>query len=291
MGNIFNSLFGWLNTIQDFLNGIILLNTLFLFLFVVIIIWMFITNKRVKRAIRDPLKKYDSDIKKKQKELDREKTAIRAYVEKEVKKIMEAHGEIRAEAEEEIKAMKALRAKRKARRKKRTGLSAIRRVRTEPVEQKISVKKAEKAEPPEKVEQPAPEVRIEKEAPVEKEVQIEHTEAVPEKVKAEEAEVREEKPEMHEEKESKKDMTGKLHTEQFFILSAIGDEPDKTMQEDLLFKTYQIAFEDKTKEDFDHAVRKLQERGFVLLEKPSGYRIWVKITDKGLEHYQEMSGK
>lgn len=291
MGNIFNSLFGWLNTIQDFLNGIILLNTLFLFLFAVIIIWLFITNKRVKRAIRDPLKKYDSDIKKKQKELDREKTAIRAYVEKEVKKIMEAHGEIRAEAEEEIKAMKALRAKKKAKRKKRTGLSAIRRVRTEPVEQKISVKKAEKAEPPEKVEQPAPEVRIEKEAPVEKEVQIEHTEVVPEKVKAEEAEVREEKPEMHEEKESKKDMTGKLHTEQFFILSAIGDEPDKTMQEDLLFKTYQIAFEDKTKEDFDHAIRKLQERGFVLLEKPSGYRIWVKITDKGLEHYQEMSGK
>lgn len=291
MGNIFNSLFGWLNTIQDFLNGILLLNTLFLFLFVVIIIWLFITNKRVKRAIRDPLKKYDSDIKKKQKELDREKTAIRAYVEKEVKKIMEAHGEIRAEAEEEIKAMKALRAKKKAKRKKRTGLGAIRRVRTAPVEQKISVKKAEKAEPPEKVEQPAPEVRVQKEAPVEKEIQIEHAEAMPEKVKAEEAEVREEQPEMPAEKESKKDITGKLHTEQFFILSAIGDEPDKTMQEDLLFKTYQIAFEDKTKEDFDHAIRKLQERGFILLEKPSGYRIWVKITDKGLEHYQEMSGK
>ena len=291
MGNIFNSLFGWLNSIQDFLNGIMLLNTLFLFLFVIIVIWLFITNKRVKRAIRDPLKKYDKDIKKKQKELDREKAAVRAYVEKEVKKILEAHGEIRAEAEEEIKAMKALRAKKRAKRKTRTGLSKIQKERAVSVEKEERVEKAEKAEPPEKVEPPAPEVRVEKEAPVEKEVQIEHKEVVSEKVEAEEVAVREEKPEIPAEEESKKDMTGKLHTEQFFILSAIGDEPDKTMQEDLLFKTYQIAFEDKTKEDFDHAIRKLQERGFILLEKPSGYRVWVKITDEGMAHYQKMSGK
>ncbi|MBA7714473.1 hypothetical protein ES703_123498 [subsurface metagenome] len=88
-------------------------------------------------------------------------------------------------------------------------------------------------------------------------------------------------------KEPKKDIEGKLPTGQFFILSAIGDEPDKSIQEDAMFKTYQMAFEDKTKEDFDHAIKKLEERGFIAMEKPSGYRVWIKITDKGLEFYQK----
>ncbi|MCK4557671.1 MAG: hypothetical protein KAU47_09145, partial [Candidatus Aminicenantes bacterium] len=68
---------------------------------------------------------------------------------------------------------------------------------------------------------------------------------------------------------------------------AIGDEPDKSIQEDAMFKTYQMAFEDKTEEDFDHAIKKLEERGYIALEKPSGYRVWIKITDEGLEFYQK----
>ena len=59
------------------------------------------------------------------------------------------------------------------------------------------------------------------------------------------------------------------------------------MQEDAMFKTFQMAFEEKTKEDFDHAIKKLEERRFITLEKPSGYRVWIKITNEGLEYYQQ----
>ncbi|MDH5468680.1 MAG: hypothetical protein OEY25_14795, partial [Candidatus Aminicenantes bacterium] len=88
------------------------------------------------------------------------------------------------------------------------------------------------------------------------------------------------------EKPPKKDTGAKLTSEQIYLLSAVGDEPDKTLQEDALFKIYQMAYPDMKKEDFDLQIKKLEKLGFVELEKPSGYRVWVKITDEGLEHYR-----
>jgi hypothetical protein len=48
-----------------------------------------------------------------------------------------------------------------------------------------------------------------------------------------------------------------------------------------------MAFSDREKDDFDQAVKKLEKMNFIVLEKPSGYRLWLKITDEGLEFYKE----
>ena len=316
MDSILDFLFGWLTNIHDFLNGLNIMNSVFLILLLVIAVWLFVTNRRVKRVIRDPLKKYDKDIKKKQKELDREKVSIKAYVEKEVENVRQVRDELKAQVEKEIQAVKVLPIKRKISVKKKADETRIKKkVITE--ELKTRVKKLKKRVIPKRVERPAP-AEIEAREVEEIQAKLQAEEVIPEVPVPKEAEPKAEaEPEVkmgredplakrvlpeqdldegekeeistpkEKTKEPKKDIEGKLPTGQFFILSAIGDEPDKSIQEDAMFKTYQMAFEDKTKEDFDHAVKKLEERGFIAMEKPSGYRVWIKITDKGLEFYQK----
>lgn len=310
MNNILDFLFGWLTNIHDFLNGLNIMNSVFLILLLVIAVWLFVTNRRIKRVIRDPLKKYDKDIKAKQKELDREKVSIKAYVEKEVENVRRVRDELKAQVEKEIQAVKVLPLKRRVAVKKKADETRTKK-RVIPEELKKKVMKLKKRVIPKRVERPAPaeiEAReveeiqaklqaeeVIPEAPVlqeaEPEVKMEREDPLAKRVLPEqelnESEKEEISPPKEKKKEPTKDKEGRLPTEQFFILSAIGDEPDKTMQEDAMFKTYQMAFEDKTKEDFDHAIKKLEERGFIALEKPSGYRVWIKITDEGLEFYQE----
>lgn len=316
MNSILGILFSWIKNIHDFLNGLNIMNSVFLILLLVIAVWLFVTNRRIKRVIRDPLKKYDKDIKAKQKELDREKVSIKAYVEKEVEKVRQVRDELKAQVEKEIQAVKILPLKRRVAVKKKADETRTKK-RVIPEELKTKVMKLKKRVIPKRVERPAPseiEVReveeiqaklqaeeVIPEAPVPKEaepkaeeeteIKMEREDPLAKRVLPEqdldESEKEEISPPKEKTKESKKDKEGKLPTEQFFILSAIGDEPDKSMQEDAMFKTYQMAFEDKTKEDFDHAIKKLEERGFIALEKPSGYRVWIKITDEGLEFYQK----
>ncbi len=325
MNNILEFLFGWIKNIHDFLNGLDIMNSVFLILLLVIAVWLFVTNRRIKRVIRDPLKKYDDDIKKKQKELDRERVSVRAYVEKEVEKVRQVQNELKAEVEKEIQAVKVLPLKRRIAEKKTTAETKTKpmtkpkpkiKKRIIPEELKTKMRKIKKRVVPKRVERPAP-GEIEAREVEEIKAQLQTDEAVPEAPDLPEAEDKiEEEPKPKVEmkdplekrvlqeqdleegekeeiippKEKKKEPTkakeGKLPTEQYFILSAIGDEPDKTMQEDAMFKTFQMAFEEKSKEDFDHAVKKLEERGFVTREKPSGYRVWIKTTDEGLEFYQ-----
>jgi len=316
MDSILDFLIGWLTNIHDFLNGLNIINSVFLILFLVIAVWLFVTNRKVQRVIRDPLKKYDKDIKKKQKELDREKVSIKAYVEREVENVRQVRDELKAQVEEEIQAVKVLPLKRKIAVKKKADETRIKK-KVIPEELKTKVMKIKRRVAPKREERPAPaEIEVREVEEIQAKLQAE--EAIQKAPILEEAEPEEEaKPELKTDrkdplekkviseqdleesekeeistpkektKESKKDMTGKLHTEQFFILAAIGDEPDKSIQEDAMFKTYKMAFEDKTKEDFDHAIKKLEERGYIMLEKPSGYRVWIKITDEGLEFYQE----
>ncbi|MGD2245606.1 MAG: hypothetical protein PVI11_03565 [Candidatus Aminicenantes bacterium] len=315
MDSIIDFLFGWINNIHDFLEGLNIMNSVFLILLLVILVWLFITNRRVKRVIRDPLKKYDKDVKKKQKELDRERVSIKAYVEKEVEKVRQVQNELKAQVEEEIQAVKVLPLKKRVAAKKKAGETRTKK-KVIPDELKTKMRKIKKRVVPKRVEQPAP-GEIEAREVEEIQAQLQTEEAVPEAPAPQEPEeevsaeskAREEMKDPLEKRvlqeqdldesereeisapkekanKSKKDAPGKIPTEQFFILSAIGDEPDKTMQEDAMFKTYQMAFEEKTKEDFDYAVKKLEERGFVTREKPSGYRVWIKITDEGLEYYQ-----
>jgi len=310
MNNILDFLFGWLTNIHDFLNGLNIMNSVFLILLLVIAVWLFVTNRRIKRVIRDPLKKYDKDIKAKQKELDREKVSIKAYVEKEVENVRRVRDELKAQVEKEIQAVKVLPLKRRVAVKKKADETRTKK-RVIPEELKKKVMKLKKRVIPKRVERPAPaeiEAReveeiqaklqaeeVIPEAPVlqeaEPEVKMEREDPLAKRVLPEqelnESEKEEISPPKEKKKEPTKDKEGRLPTEQFFILSAIGDEPDKTMQEDAMFKTYQMAFEDKTKEDFDHAIKKLEECGFIALEKPSGYRVWIKITEEGLEFYQK----
>lgn len=316
MNSILDFLFGWLTNLHDYLNSINIMNSVFLILLLVIAVWLFVTNRRIKKVIRDPLKKYDKDIKAKQKELDREKVSLRAYVEKEVGKVGQVRDELKALVEKEIQAVKVLPLKRKIAVKRRADETRTKK-RAIPEELKTKVMKLKKRVIPKRVERPAP-AEIEAREVEEIQAKLQKEEVIPEAPVPKEAEPKiKEEPEIKEEKkdplekrvlpeqdldesekeeiskpkekteESKKDMTGKLHTEQFFILAAIGDEPDKTMQEDAVFKTCQRAFEDMTKDDFDHAIKKLEERGFIKLERPSGYRVWIKITDEGLEFYQQ----
>jgi hypothetical protein len=292
------------------------MNPVFLILLLAIAVWLFVTNRKVQRVIRDPLKKYDRDIKKKQKELDREKVSIRAYVEKEVEKVKQVRDELKAQVEEEIQAVKVLPLKRKVAVKKKAPETRIKK-RVIPEELKTKVRKIKKRVAPKREERPAPaeiEARevediqsklqakeVIQEAPVleesepkgeaEAELKTDRKDPLERKVLSEQDLEESEREEIstpkEKEKESMKDKESKLPTEQFFIISAIGDEPDKSIQEDAMFKTYQMAFEEKTREDFDHSIKKLEERGFIKLEKPSGYRVWLKITDEGLEFYQK----
>lgn len=316
MDSILDFVFGWLTNLHDFLNGLNIINSVFLILFLVIAVWLFVTNRKVQRVIRDPLKKYDKDIKKKQKELDREKVSIKAYVEKEVKNVRQVRDELKAQVEEEIQALKALPLRKRVVVKKKTEETRTKK-RVIPEELKTKVRKIKRRVAPKREERPAP-AEIEAREVEEIQAKLQAEEAIQEAAVLQEAEAKvEAEPEVKAErkdplekrvlpeqdlnesekeeistpkektKESKEDMEGKLPTEQFFILAAIGDEPDKSIQEDAMFKTYQMAFEDKTKEDFDHAIKKLEERGYIALEKPSGYRVWIKITDEGLEFYQK----
>ena len=102
MDNIVNFLFDFLTNIHIYLKSLNVMNPVFLILLLAIAIWLFVTNRKVQRVIRDPLKKYDKEIKKKQKELDREKVSVRAYVEKEVEKVRQVRDELKAQVEEEI---------------------------------------------------------------------------------------------------------------------------------------------------------------------------------------------
>ena len=155
MDSVLDFLFGWLTNIHDFLNGLNIMNSVFLILLLVIAVWLFVTNRRVKRVIRDPLKKYDKDIKKKQKELDREKVSIKAYVEKEVENVRQVRDELKAQVEKEIQAVKVLPIKRKISVKKKADETRIKKkVITE--ELKTRVKKLIKRVIQIRVERPAP---------------------------------------------------------------------------------------------------------------------------------------
>jgi len=289
----------FLSKIHGFLSGLNIPGYVFLALFVVIIIWLFITRKKVKRAVGIPFKVIDKQFKKKLEELDREKAELKELVAKEVKKVSKSQKKLEAQVEEEIQAMRELRVekeiqmkqeaeeKEEIRTKARIREKEKIRAEKEPEKEEIKIEKEEPAEPP------APaveEARVEPEPPV-KEVQVEkdmEPEKKVEKVEKVEIEV-ERMPEEEKvavEKPPKKDAEAKLTSEQTYLLSAIGDEPDKTLQEDALFKIYQLAYPDLKKEDFDHQIKKLEKLGFVKLEKPSGYRVWIKITDEGLEHYR-----
>ncbi len=294
-----DSISGFLRDVVNFLGGLTILDFIFLGLFLVIYIWMLFTHKRVKRVISDPLKKYDKDIKKKQDELDREKEAIRAFANKEIEKVEKARDEQKAQFEKEIEALKGMKIEREAEPKAEARTKAPvkkmreaeKAVKVEEVEEKVEAEKEVRVKPVEEVvkEIPAkekveeePAVEPEPEAPIEKEV------------KKEEPIIKEEEPEEPEKtlkKPAKKEKPSKLTSEQYFILSAIADEPDKTYQEEAMSKIYKMAYSDREKEDFDQDVKKLEKLNYIVFEKPSGYRVWLKITDKGLKHYRDTEGK
>lgn len=298
-----DSISGLLRGVIDFLGGLNILDFIFLGLFLIIYVWMLFTHKKVKRVISDPLKKYDKDIKKKQDELDREKEAIRAFANKEIKKV----GKFRAEQEEQLKkkieamgemkiekeAEAELEAEAKARARIEKKIEAEKAVKVEEVEEEFKVEKEALVEPKVQVEevqevvkeipteediQAEPALEPELEAPIEKEIQAEKEEP-------------EEEPKKVPKKSAKKEKPSKLTSEQYFILSAIADEPDKTYQEDAMHKIFKMAFSDREKEDFDQDVKKLEKLNYIVFEKPSGYKVWLKITDKGLNHYRNTERK
>ncbi len=298
-----DSLSGLLKDVISFLGGLNLLDFIFLGLFLIIFTWMYVTHKRVKRVIGDPLKKYDKDIKKKQDELDREKEAIRAFANKEIKKVEEIRAEQKAQFEKEIGALKGKRIEKeaepraevKAKARVEKEIEVEKAVKVEEVEEKVEAENEVLVEPKVQVEDvqeavkeiPAeekPSLEPEPEAPIEKEVQVEEK---PIEKKKEPEEV----PKKALKKPVKKEKPSKLTSEQYFILSAIADEPDKTYQEEALYKIFKMAFSDREKEDYDQDVKKLEKLNYIVLEKPSGYRVWLKITDKGLKHYRNSEGK
>jgi len=292
---------GLLRNVIDFLGGLTILDFIFLGLFLIIYLWMLFTHKKVKRVISDPLKKYDKDIKKKQDELDREKESIKAFANKEIKKVEGVRAELKAQFEKELEALKGKQfekedepmAEAKARARVEKKIEAEKAMKIEEVEEKVRVEKevlvepkvqVEEAEeaveeiPPEEEVKAEPALEPEPEAPLEKEIQAEKEEP-------------EEEPKKAPKKSAKKEKPSKLTSEQYFILSAIADEPDKTYQEEAMYKIFKMAFSDREKEDFDQDVKKLEKLNYIVLEKPSGYRVWLKITDKGLEHYRDTEGK
>ncbi len=289
-----------LRNVIDFLGGLTILDFIFLGLFLIIYLWMLFTHKKVKRVISDPLKKYDNDIKKKQDELDREKEAIRSFANKEIKKVEGVRAELKAQFEKELEALKGIKIEKedepkteaRARARVKKEIEAEKAMAVEEIEEKVRAEKEVLVEPKVKVEE-AEEAM--KEIPVEEEVKAEpalepEPEAPIEKEIQAEKEP-EEKPEKDTKKSAKKEKPSKLTSEQYFILSAIADEPDKTYQEEAMYKIFKMAFSDREKEDFDQDVKKLEKLNYILLEKPSGYRVWLKITDKGLAHYRETEGK
>jgi hypothetical protein len=267
---------------------------------------MLFTHKSVKRVISDPLKKYDKDIKKKQDELDREKEAIRAFATKEIKKVEEVRAELKAQLDKDIEALKGIKIEKEAELKAEAELMAEAELRAE-AKEKVPAKKVISVEKPAQVKQVAQEavkeVKAEKEvaakeevkeepalepepmAPIEKEVQVEEEKSIEKK------EEPQEEPKKAPKKPAKKEKPSKLTSEQYFILSAIADEPDKTYQEEAMYKIFKMAYSDREKEDFDQDVKKLEKLNYIMLEKPSGYRVWLKITDKGLNHYRNREGK
>ncbi len=308
MDNIFESLLGLFKKTHDFLMGLNIPYYVFFALLFIVFIWMFITNRKVKRMVGAPLKKIDKEIKKKQDELDREKIAIKASAEKEIKKMKKVRAEQKAEVEKEIKELKEIKEEKEAEaelkteaKKKPRTKKAAQKVQEEakaPVEEEIQAEPiiepapvpepAPEPEPePEPAPVPEPEPEPEPEPPKEPKEEFEPL-VIPEQEVEGKAEVPvEKKPKKIQIVLPKKDKKTKLTSEQFFILSAIGDEPDKTYQEEALYKIYKMAFSDREKEDFDQSVKKLEKMNFIALEKPSGYRLWLKITDKGIEHYRE----
>jgi len=307
----------------DFLGGLNILDFIFLGLFFIIFIWMFVTSKRVKRVIKDPLKKYDKEIKKKQDELDREKEAVRALAQKEIKKMEKVRAEQEEQFKKEIEEMKEIKIEKEAEAELEAEvkakvllekeMEAEKAVRIEPVEEEVQAEKEAPVEPAaqeEKVEEAVQEVRADKEipaeekvqlepvvepvqkAPIEKEIQAEKEKEPDEKIEVSEEESKAaEEPKKAPEKPAKKEKPSKLTSEQYFILSAIADEPDKTYQEDAMHKIFKMAYSDREKEDFDQDIKKLEKLNYIVLEKPSGYRVWLKITDKGLKHYRDTEGK
>lgn len=290
-----DSVSGLLRDVISFLGGLNILDFIFLGLFLIIYIWMLFTHQKVKRVIGDPLKKYDKDVKKKQDELDREKKAIRAFANKEIKKVEEVRAELKAQFENEIEALKGIKiekravpkaeAKEEARGKKE--IEAEKAVKVEEVEEEVKAEREVQVEPAEEAVkeipreediQAEPALEPEPEAPIEKEIQAEKEEP-------------EEEPKKGPKKSAKKEKPSKLTGGQYFILSAIADEPDKTYQEEAMYKIFKMAFSEREKEDFDQDVKKLEKLNYIILEKPSGYRVWLKITDKGLTHYRDTEGK
>jgi hypothetical protein len=280
-----DSISNLLRDVINFLGGLNVIDFIFLGLFLIIYVWMLFTHKKVKRVISDPLGKYDRDIKKKQDELDQEKKAIRAFANKEIKKVEEFRAEQKAQFEKEIEALKGKIIEKEGELKAEAEAMARAQKEME-AEKAVKVKEIEE------------EVKAEKEFRIEPMVHVEEAQEAVKEIPAEE-EVREEpalepEPEEESEKDSKKpakkEKTSKLTTEQYFILSAIADEPDKTYQEEAMYKIFKMAFSDREKEDFDQDVKKLEKLNYIILEKPSGYRIWLKITDKGLAHYRNTEG-
>lgn len=305
-----DSLLDFLKKFVDFLGGLNILDFIFLGLFLIIFIWMLVTQKRVKRVISDPLKKYDKDIKKKQDELDREKDAVRSFVKKEIKKMEEVHAEQRAQIEKEIEGLKEVKIEKEAGLKVEAELMAEAELRAE-VESKAEEKEEAQVEKVVEVEKPAQvkqvaqeavkEEQVEKEIPPEEEVKGEPAlepepkapieKEIPAEKETPKEKEPEEEPKKAPEKPAKKEKPSKLTSEQYFILSAIADEPDKTYQEDAMYKIFKMAYTEREKEDFDQDVKKLEKLNYIVLEKPSGYRVWLKITDKGLAHYRDTEGK
>jgi FtsZ-interacting cell division protein ZipA len=289
-----DSISGLLRVVVEFLGGLTILDFIFLGLFLIIYLWMLGTHKRVKRVISDPLKKYDNDIKKKQDELDREKEAIRAFANKEIKKVEGIRAELKAQFEKELEALKGIKIEKedepvseaKARARVKKEIEAEKAMMVEEVEEKVIAEREVQIETAEEVV---------KEIPVEEEVKAEPAlEPEPEAPSEEEIQAEkepEEEPKKAPEKPAKKEKPSKLTSEQYFILSAIADEPDKTYQEEAMHKIFKMAFSDRTKEDFDQDIKKLEKLNYIVLEKPSGYRVWLKITDKGLNHYRNTERK
>jgi len=275
------------------LSGLNIPDYIFLALFLIIFIWLFITGKKVKRAIGIPFKVIDKHIKKKLEDVDKEKAAAKEQVEKEIKKINKLHKKLEAQVGEATQAMRELRVEMEIQMKQEAGAKEEIQAEKESEEEEIEV---EKEAPPEPPAQAVEELRVEHAPPV-KEVQVEKdVEPAKEVEKAGKEEIYVESRPVEELKESveklpKKDAAAKLTSGQIYILSALGDEPDKTLQEDALFKTYQLAYPDMKEADFDRQIKKLEKLGFIQLERPSGYKVWVKITEEGLGYYRASGEK
>lgn len=85
----------------------------------------------------------------------------------------------------------------------------------------------------------------------------------------------------------KKDEIIELSDEHIFVLSAIADEPEKMYQQEKLFQLYNREFSDKDRSEFDLITKELETHNLIKSDSTSDYKVWLEISDKGLEYLEK----